>query len=219
MDKPSYAISREVIDDDIDNLGHASNVAYVRWIQDIAVAHSEAVGLGYEGYARLGAVFVIRHNQIDYPRPLLRGDRVEVRTSIDSAMAAKCFRATEITRDGVVVARFMTTWGFVDASTRTAYPNSRRGPRGVRLLAARPRPIARRGRLDEPDVMVAVFAAHRAERDGVAGRQPLVDLRAEGRPLPRRDRIGREARARRRPIGARHGRVDVARPVCHAHDD
>jgi acyl-CoA thioester hydrolase len=117
MDKPSYAISREVTDDDIDNLGHASNVAYVRWIQDIAVAHSEAVGLGYEGYARLGAVFVIRRNEIDYLRPLLRGDRVEVRTWIDSAMAAKCFRATEITRDGVVVARSMTTWGFVDAST------------------------------------------------------------------------------------------------------
>ena len=40
---------------DIDELGHASNIAYVRWIQDVAVAHSEAVGLGLAEYLRLGA--------------------------------------------------------------------------------------------------------------------------------------------------------------------
>ena len=31
--------------EDIDALGHASNIAYVRWIQDVAVAHSESVSL------------------------------------------------------------------------------------------------------------------------------------------------------------------------------
>src|SRR5690242_11781955 len=30
---------------DIDELGHASNIAYVRWIQAAAIAHSAAVGL------------------------------------------------------------------------------------------------------------------------------------------------------------------------------
>ena len=105
-------------DDDIDMLGHASNIAYLRWVQDVAVAHSAAVGLGMEGYSQLGAVFVVRRHEIDYLRPVVRGERLELRTWIDSAFAAKCKRATEIVRvEGVVVARAMTTWGFVELAT------------------------------------------------------------------------------------------------------
>ena len=114
-----YKIDVEVTEDCIDSLGHASNVAYIQWIQDVAVAHSMAVGLGLEGYRRLGAVFVVRRHEVDYLRPVLRGERLEVRTWIDSVMAAKCKRATEIVRiadDGaeIVCARAMTTWGFIE---------------------------------------------------------------------------------------------------------
>ena len=117
MEHLAYTLSREVQDEDIDMLGHASNIAIVRWIQDVAVAHSEAVGMGFEAYGRLGAVFVIRRNEIDYLRPLLRGDKLEVRTWISAAMAAKCHRTTEITRDGQVCVRSLTTWGYVDGRT------------------------------------------------------------------------------------------------------
>lgn len=106
---------------DIDVLGHASNIAYVRWVQEVAVAHSNAVGLTWEAYQALGAVFVVRRHEIDYLRPVLRGEALELRTWIDSAMAAKCKRATTIvkphaTADGgeIVVARAMTSWGFVE---------------------------------------------------------------------------------------------------------
>jgi len=106
---------------DIDVLGHASNIAYVRWVQEVAVAHSNAVGLTWEAYQELGAVFVVRRHEIDYLRPVLRGEALELRTWIDSAMAAKCKRATTIvkpnaTGDGgeIVVARAMTSWGFVE---------------------------------------------------------------------------------------------------------
>ena len=113
-----YAFRVQVVDSDIDELGHANNVAYVRWLQDAAVAHSEAVGLGYAAYLSLGGVFVIRRQEIDYLRSALRGDELEVRTQVSTAMAAKCQRTTEIVRtgDGVVLARALTTWGFVDVS-------------------------------------------------------------------------------------------------------
>jgi acyl-CoA thioester hydrolase len=119
MEPVSYTATREVSEDEIDNLGHANNIAYVRWIQDVAVAHSEAVGLGYEAYYRIGAVFVIRRQEVDYLRPLLRGEAIQVRTWIDSVEAAKCRRATEITRAacGTVAARALTTWGFIDFQT------------------------------------------------------------------------------------------------------
>ena len=118
-----FTLPFEVGEDDIDMLGHASNIAYVRWVQEVAVAHSAAVGLDMEGYSQLGAVFVVRRHEIDYLRPVVRGEPLQLRTWIDSAFAAKCKRATEIVRGGtgeaqpVVVARAMTTWGFVELVT------------------------------------------------------------------------------------------------------
>jgi acyl-CoA thioester hydrolase len=115
-----FTLPLAVGEEDIDMLGHASNIAYLRWVQDVAVAHSSAVGLDMEGYSRLGAVFVVRRHEIDYLRPVVRGEALELRTWIDSASAAKCKRATEIVRRGeseVIVARAMTTWGFIELAT------------------------------------------------------------------------------------------------------
>src|SRR3954469_2336351 len=116
-----FTMPLDVGDDDIDMLGHASNIAYLRWVQDVAVSHSAAVGLDMEGYSQLGAVFVVRRHEIDYLRPVVRGERLELRTWIDSAAAAKCKRATDIVRIGtipeVIVARAMTTWGFVELAS------------------------------------------------------------------------------------------------------
>jgi acyl-CoA thioester hydrolase len=109
----------EVAEADIDFLGHASNLAYLRWVQDVAIAHSEAVGLDYDAYVKLGGVFFIRRHEIDYLRPALRGDKLEVRTWVDSAAAAKTDRRTEVKRasDGKILAKAATIWGFVDVVT------------------------------------------------------------------------------------------------------
>lgn len=107
---------------DIDEIGHANNIAYVRWIQDVALGHSAAVGFDFDAYKRIGGVFVVRRHEIDYLRSVLRGDVLELRTRVDRAMAAKCFRMTEIANaEGVVVLRAVTTWGWIDlASGRPA---------------------------------------------------------------------------------------------------
>ncbi|MBX3201249.1 MAG: acyl-CoA thioesterase [Labilithrix sp.] len=111
----THSIAVDVDDADIDELGHVSNIAYVRWIQEVAIAHSTAVGLDFEAYRKLGGVFFIRRHEIDYLRPVLRTDRLEVRTWIDSATAVKCVRATEMhNQNGAIVARARTTWGYVE---------------------------------------------------------------------------------------------------------
>jgi acyl-CoA thioester hydrolase len=132
-----FAVPLEVGEDAIDMLGHASNIAYLQWVQDVAVAHSAAVGLDMEGYSQLGAVFVVRRHEIDYLRPVVRGELLELRTWIDSASAAKCKRATEIVRRGtpeVVVARAMTTWGFIELTTG----RPTRIPDSVRIAFSQP---------------------------------------------------------------------------------
>jgi acyl-CoA thioester hydrolase len=101
---------------DIDQLGHASNIAFVRWIQDIAVAHSAAVGYDLATFQRQGAFFVVRRHEVDYLRPALRGEHLVVRTCIEAAAAAKCERVTEILRGDELIAAARTTWGYVDAT-------------------------------------------------------------------------------------------------------
>src|SRR5262249_57264574 len=68
--------------EDVDVLGHASNIAFVRWIQEVAIAHSTAVGFDLDAYMRLGAAFVVARHEVDYLRPALLGDRVQARTWI-----------------------------------------------------------------------------------------------------------------------------------------
>jgi acyl-CoA thioester hydrolase len=104
---------------DIDILGHASNITFVRWIQDTALAHSAAVGLDVAAYKELGAVFVVVRHEIDYVRPAMLGDVIEGRTWVASVMAAKCVRATDLVRkaDGQVLAKGLTTWGFIEIAS------------------------------------------------------------------------------------------------------
>ena len=114
-----FSLDIAVGEEDIDMLGHASNVAFIRWILDVALAHSAAVGFDVEAYRRLGAVFVVVRHEVDYVRPALRGDVLDARTWISSVMAAKCLRTTELVRksDGQLLAKGVTTWGFVEFTT------------------------------------------------------------------------------------------------------
>ena len=60
-----YEHPHVVREDEIDGLGHASNVAYVAWMQGAAVAHSAAQGWPAEAYQSLGAGWVVRRHEID----------------------------------------------------------------------------------------------------------------------------------------------------------
>ena len=98
----------------IDELGHASNVAYLGWVQDVARAHSEAVGYDHARYRELGGVFVVIRHEIDYLRPAFAGDVLALTTWVESFGAASSERRTEIARGDTLVARAVTTWAYVD---------------------------------------------------------------------------------------------------------
>jgi acyl-CoA thioester hydrolase len=94
------------------------------------------VGYGFDEYRRVGGVFVVRRTEIDYLRPALRGDVLELRTWLSSWMAAKYQRETEIQRvsDGVMLAKASVTWGFLDMITG----RPRRVPDEVRIAFGLP---------------------------------------------------------------------------------
>lgn len=101
---------------DVDELQHVNNLVYLRWVQDVAVAHSAAVGLGLQTYLDRGASFVVRRHEIDYLRPALKDDEVDATTQVIAVTPATAERFTTIRRlsDGALLARANTLWAFVD---------------------------------------------------------------------------------------------------------
>jgi len=118
----TYRMTLSAPQSDIDGLGHVSNVAYVRWIQEVAIAHSAAVGYDFARYEQLGAVFVVRRHEVTYLAPVFGGEEVVLATWIESFRGVTSDRHTTITRvsDGKEVVRAVTQWVLV--STESGRP-------------------------------------------------------------------------------------------------
>lgn len=116
---PEFRLSIVAEASDIDELAHVSNIAYVRWIQDAATAHSAAVGLTWDDYQRIGGMFVVRRHEIEYLRPALLGDRMEAITWVADFRGAASQRRTRIVRtsDGVELAHATTVWAYLTRET------------------------------------------------------------------------------------------------------
>ena len=102
----------------IDANGHANNIEFVRWMQEAAVAHADAAGCTAATLAA-GATWVVRSHQVEYLRPAVKDDRIDVRTWVADFRRAFSRRKYEFLRqsDQTVLARGETNWVFVDVST------------------------------------------------------------------------------------------------------
>src|SRR5262249_13723698 len=98
---------------DIDELGHVSNQVYLRWVLEVAMAHSRALGWDIAQYRDFGAAFMVRRHEIDYIAQVTLGQTLRAETWVDSWRAASCIRKPELLRDGKVVARAATTWAMI----------------------------------------------------------------------------------------------------------
>ncbi len=104
-----------VTHEDIDELGHAGNFHYIKWMQHAAIAHSAENGWPPERYEELGSGWVVRAHKIVYLRPAFEGDELMIRTWVASARSASSHRAYEIRKlDGELMARAETEWAFVN---------------------------------------------------------------------------------------------------------
>jgi acyl-CoA thioester hydrolase len=107
--------------EDIDELGHAGNYHYIRWMQHAAVAHSTANGWPPSRYNELGAGWVVRSHQITYLKPAFAGDELVIRTWVENMRPATSLRRYEIcTREGDLLAAAATDWAFVSYEKRRA---------------------------------------------------------------------------------------------------
>ncbi|TVQ06885.1 MAG: acyl-CoA thioesterase [Leptolyngbya sp. DLM2.Bin27] len=102
----------------VDGNGHVNNVAYVQWMQDVAIAHATHVGCT-AATQTLGATWVARSHQITYLRPAFGGDRLRLSTWVTTLRKARSTRQYKFLRlcDDTVLSTGATDWVFVDAIT------------------------------------------------------------------------------------------------------
>lgn len=103
-----------VAPEDIDAQGHVNNVAYVRWIQDIAVAHwfSATDEMIREKYS-----WVLTRHEIDYKKQSFVGEEVTATTWVGKATKVTCERFTLITRGADLLVSARSVWCFIDRET------------------------------------------------------------------------------------------------------
>ncbi|PXX92260.1 acyl-CoA thioesterase [Marinobacter vulgaris] len=70
----------DVGDEDTDRLGHANNVVYVRWLEDISWQHIESLGMTWELHEKTGKAMAITRTEIDYLTAANAGDRLVLAT-------------------------------------------------------------------------------------------------------------------------------------------
>lgn len=108
-------VTREAIDAN----RHVNNLAYLRWMQDIATEHSAAQGWTMERYFETGTTWVVRSHYVEYLRPAFEGEGITAHTWIRDVLARRSTRRYGFVRgsDGAVLARAETLWVFVDFTT------------------------------------------------------------------------------------------------------
>lgn len=116
MAQEVFELPRTIAPDDIDELGHVNNVVYLRWVQDVAIAHWSTAATP-EQQAEVAWV-AVRH-EIDYKLPALPGDGIIARTWVGAADSHRFERHTEIVRaaDRKLLARARTLWCPINRET------------------------------------------------------------------------------------------------------
>ena len=111
--------SLDVPESALDVNGHVNNLAYLRWMQESAIAHSTAQGWPLERYREARAGWVVRSHYIEYLRPAFVGERLALLTWVAGLRKHSSPRKFLFWRPGdqQLIARAETLWVFVDSET------------------------------------------------------------------------------------------------------
>lgn len=101
---------------DIDELGHVNNAVWVAWIQDLAVAHWNALATAAE---RDACIWVVTRHEIDYRGNLRVGEAVTAETWVpDPPRGARFDRQVRfLSAQGKVLVAAVTSWALIDRAS------------------------------------------------------------------------------------------------------
>lgn len=102
--------------EDIDELGHVNNAVWVRWIQQVAVAHWHAVAPREDQDAYF---WVVTRHEIDYRGNVAAGETVTAETWVPNPpRGARFDRHMRFTgADGRVKVEAVSTWALIEKAS------------------------------------------------------------------------------------------------------
>lgn len=116
-DRPNpHTLLVTVAPEHIDLMRHTNNVVYLQWLEDIAWAHSAALGLGPAEYEALGHGMVVRQHELNYIQATRLGERIVLATWLTGADKLTLQRHYQFIRleDGQTVFRGRSEFVCVD---------------------------------------------------------------------------------------------------------
>lgn len=103
----------------IDQLGHVNNVVYMQWMQDVATAHIEQLGLGLKEYIELKHAMVAVEHHVQYRKAAFESERIVLRTWLNDINALYSYRQYAFYRPSDKSILFMgnTQWACIEIAT------------------------------------------------------------------------------------------------------
>src|SRR6476469_10576175 len=109
MSSAPFEMTISVMPEDIDEQNHVNNTVYLRWVEEVATAHWEAIA---SSEAQEGIGWVVLRHEIDYKGPACLGDGIVLRTWVGKATRVTFERFVEVLRqsDRKLLAQARTLW-------------------------------------------------------------------------------------------------------------
>lgn len=117
LDYPApHTLTVTVQAEHIDVMRHTNNVVYLQWLEQVAWAHSSALGLGPAQYEAAGHGMVVRNHELNYLLPTHLGDELTLATWLIEVDKLSTHRAYQFIRgrDGQTVFRGRSHFVCVD---------------------------------------------------------------------------------------------------------
>ncbi len=106
-----------ILKNDIDEQGHVNNIIYLKWVQEVAIAHWTSVSTPemLEKY-----LWVVSRHEIDYLKSALISSKLIAKTWVTEPQGAKSERHVTIMDAGTetIYAKIITTWYLLDFKTK-----------------------------------------------------------------------------------------------------
>jgi len=115
-----YTLRTRVGAEDIDGLQHTNNAVYVKWCEQVAWAHSVALGLDLERYRALDRAMAITHSEYHYLQASRQGEEIVIGTWIvgwDRKLTMRREFQAIRTGDGVTLLRGAMRFACIEIST------------------------------------------------------------------------------------------------------
>lgn len=98
-DAPAFESFVRVRFNEVDSLGHVNNAVYLVYLEQAAIDHAVAAGLGVDRLAAFGGAFLAHRHEIVYLRPAFAGDVLRILTWLGEPQGARITRYYVIVKD------------------------------------------------------------------------------------------------------------------------